>query len=478
VTVLLHHELHGAIGGILDERNRQRKSRRVCSQPQLCVELDHSAGGDKEGDQDRAKLAHTVILNPVTRLCIVICCLAMIACDKKSPSPPVVDVPPSAEAITGNERIGWDQPAADAVELAAIGYVVYVDGARTTLAGVTCTEASAGAGFPCTARLPALTAGAHTLELAAFVTDGGVLESARSAPLKVTMAALAQGTPAGESARAVLRQAGALRDEIVVDGLESPIDIAFAPDGRLFVAERAGRIRVVRPPSASARQASLIAEPAIALADTLGAGVQLLAIAIDPQFARTRDVFAIYAAPSRSGDSMFTLARFREVSGTLGDRAVLLDGVTASSPSPSAALRFGPDGRLYAAFDDGGDARRRGDAGSLNGKVLRLNTDGTTPSEAGGATPVYAGGYGSPAAIDWDPPTATLWAADRAAGGSAFVFYRGRLFPAWTGRLLSAATLFDAGSALGIGLVAVGPDGAIYYGTAAAIGRLTPGRAP
>jgi hypothetical protein len=84
--------------------------------------------------------------------------LAMIACDKKPPSPP------TAETITGNERSGWDQLVADAVELAAIGYVVYVDGARTVLAGVTCADASAGAGFPCTARVPALTAGTHTLE--------------------------------------------------------------------------------------------------------------------------------------------------------------------------------------------------------------------------------------------------------------------------------------------------------------------------
>jgi glucose/arabinose dehydrogenase len=402
----------------------------------------------------------------------------MIACDKKSPEPPVVDPTPAPETVTGSERIGWDQPAADAAELGAISYVVYVDGARTALSGVTCAGALAGAGFPCTARLPSLTAGAHTLELASFVTDGSVLESARSAPLRVLVAGLAPGAPAGDAARAVLRDAGAQHAEIVADGLESPTDIAFAPDGRLFVAERAGRVRVIRPPSASARQGSLIAEPAIVLADTLGAGVQLLSIAIDPQFERTRHVFAIYAAPSRAGDSMFTLARFREVSGTLGDRAVLLDGVTAAAPSPSAALRFGPDGKLYAAFDDGGDARRRGDAGSLNGKVLRLNADGTTPSDPGSATPIYTGGYGSPIAIDWDPPTATLWTADGAAGGSAFVFYRGALFPAWSGRLLTAATLFDDRTASTIGLVAVGPDGAIYYGTTAAIGRLTPARTP
>jgi glucose/arabinose dehydrogenase len=305
----------------------------------------------------------------------------------------------------------------------------------------------AGSVFACTAPLPALTPGAHTLELAAFITDGSVLESPRSAGLRVTLAALSQTAPRSDTARLTLRNPNGLHDEIVVDGLDSPTDVAFAPDGRLFVAERAGRVRVVRPPSASAMQASLIAEPAIALADTVGAGVQLLAIALDPAFQRTHDLFAIYTAPTPSGETVFTLARFREVSDTLGDRAVLLDGVAASSSKPAAALRFGADGKLYAAIDDGGDARRRRDAGSLNGKVVRLNADGTTPNDARSATPVYADGLGSPVAIDWDPGTSTLWVADRAAGASAFAFYRGSLFAAWSGRMLSAAALFDERSA-------------------------------
>lgn len=406
------------------------------------------------------------------RLWIVICCLSLTACDRRSPPPvPVVDAPPAAETITGAERIGWDQPAADAVELAAIGYAIYVDGVRADLPDATCASAAA-AGFSCTARLPAMSLGPHTLELASFVNDGAVLESARSAPLRVTLVAqtatidrVVDATAGRRNAHAGARISGnglALRDEIVADGLEAPADLAFAPDGRLFIAERAGRIRILRG-------GRPLPEPALSLADTLGADGQLLALALDPQFDRTRHVFAIYTAPSssggRAGEPAFTLARFREVSDTLGDRAVLLDGVPASSPSPAAALRFGPDGKLYAAFDDGDDARRRGDPGSLNGKVLRLNPDGTTPRDALGASPIYADGYQSPVALDWDPPTATLWVADRAAGASPFAFYRGTLFPAWTGRLIT-------------GVVAVGPDGAIYYGTGRALGRLVPERAP
>jgi glucose/arabinose dehydrogenase len=310
-----------------------------------------------------------------------------------------------------------------------------------------------------------------------------VLESARSAALRVTM--LAQTVARGQNIRPaaasmdraatnaeVLRHGSTLRAELVADGLDSPADLAFASDGRLFVAERRGRIRVVR-------DGRLLSEPALSLADALGSGGQLVALALDPHFERTRYAFAIYTAPARSGEPMFTLARFREVADTLGDRAVLLDGVRASSPSPAAALRFGPDGKLYAAFDDGGDARRRRDPASLNGKVLRLDPDGTTPGDANGGTPVYADGFQSPVALDWDPPTATLWVADRAAGASPFAFYRGALFPAWAGRLLSASDRMAVEAFTSSPrVVAIGPDGAIYYGTAGAIGRLVPRRGP
>ena len=76
----------------------------------------------------------------VPRLVIVICCAAIaIACDSRtSPPPPVVTPPGGNETITGVERIAWDQRAGDAAELAAIGYVLYVDGNRASLGDVAC----------------------------------------------------------------------------------------------------------------------------------------------------------------------------------------------------------------------------------------------------------------------------------------------------------------------------------------------------
>jgi glucose/arabinose dehydrogenase len=475
----------------------------------------------------------------LSRLLIVLYFIALAGCDKKTPpAPPVVQPPPTNETINGTERIGWEQPAADTVELTTIGYVVYVDGSRTALPGVACASTPTNASpttFACSGRLPTLTAGAHTLEIASFVDDGGVLESGRSATLRVTVVPVVALTPQSPASAATFTAGTAvttdrvrLRIEVVAEGLENPADLAFAPDGHLFVAERSGRIRIFprtadRVASAGGAGASL-PEPATSLADVIGGDGQLLALALDPQFDRTRFVFAIYTAPSRAGEVVFTLARFREAAGTLADRIVLLDNVRAGSSAPRAALRFGPDAKLYAAFDEAG-----GDP-SMRGKIVRLNADGTTPDDQAGATPIYASGSGSPGGFDWDLRSGALWAAGRDANGSSHLrtvtldpgvpagkkrglvrgaytlpasttpssvaVYRGRLFSAFAGNVLVASEdgrhllrvrldpeTFTEPVATerllqdrvgGVRAVAIAPDGAVYFATAGAIGRLVP----
>ncbi len=462
----------------------------------------------------------------MSRLGVLLCCVTLVACDKTTPpAPPVVDPPAASETINGTERIGWDQRAADAVELATIRYAVYVDGTRSELAGTSCASSATSAAFACSARLPALSAGPHTLQLASFTVDGSVLESPRSASLTVTVVATtADFLSAWTSGQVIETTDGVkLRVELVADGLDRPADLAVAPDGRLFVAERSGRIRIVR-------DARVLPAVAWSLAGASTGPGQVLALALDPQFEHNRFVFAIYTAPSREGEPAFFLARFREVSDTLADRVVLLDEVRASHGDAAASLRFGPDGKLYAAFDDGGEPRLAGDLASPNAKLLRLNADGTTPRDQAGGTPLYSYAYRSPSGLDWDPISGSWWIADRETMTSArlsavapghgsrpgetrsvvrgsyalpsttppssVAFYRDRRFSALSGSLLIAS---DEGRHLlrlridpqnparilaterllqdlvgGVRAVAVGPEGAIYFATARAIGRLVP----
>src|SRR5262249_29537025 len=334
------------------------------------------------------------------RLCVACAISAATACGGSSPQPPVVNPPTTVETINGTERLGWDQPAADAVELAAIRYAVYVDDVRSEIASVTCAPTAAANGFSCTGRLPALTRGAHALQIASFTVDGAVLESARSAPIRVmVVAAASSGVPTVTPGAMAPADGIRLRIELVAAGLDAPTDLAFTPDGRILIAEAAGRIRVVR-------NGELVQEPAISLRAT-----RLLTIATDPQFARTHFVYVAYTSPARSGSATtFTIARLREAGDTIGDAVPLVDNIPAAS-SPSAALRLADDGKLSVALDAGDDTRRRGDAGSWNGKLLRLNADGTTPDDQAGSTPVFASGITSPAGLAWQRTSNAWWVA-------------------------------------------------------------------
>jgi glucose/arabinose dehydrogenase len=354
-------------------------------------------------------------MKPVWRVLPCALWLAAMACggSDSAPAPGPSPGPGGGDTINGTERLGWNQAAANAVELATFRYAIYVDGTRSEIADASCSPA--GDAFACSGRLPALSAGSHVIEVATFVLDGSsVIESPRSAPLTVTVRGVTSGG-AGTSTTApsTLTTADGLRlaVETVADGFEKPVDVAVASDGRLFVAQQDGRIRILEPGRA---EASL----AIQLDDVLVAGQAggLLAIALDPEFDRTGFVFALYTTAGRQDESAFRLARLRESGGSLAERAILLDGIPASLERPAASIRFGPDGKMYVALDDGGRPDDAARLSSYNGKVLRLNRDGTTPDDQPAFSPVHATGLHSPGGLDWHPIGGSLWVVDRRVG--------------------------------------------------------------
>ena len=462
---------------------------------------------------------------------ILVASLAMYGCDKRqppAPSPSPAPQPQSEERITGNERIGWDQPAGDAVELATFRYAMYVDGGRAELAGVSCGSTSNASEFSCSGRLPTMAPGFHTLELVAFVVvDGSVIESGRSSPIRVNVVAAAvPGPPVNWESDLSLSTSDGQRFhlELVTRDLDDPTALTFAPDDEnhllIFIAERAGRLRIVR-------DGHLLIEPALTLHDVTTAGAGgLLAVATDPQFERTGFVYAIYTAQSRNGAAVFRLARFRYAGGSLADRAILLDGVPSAGTQPRAGLGFGADGKLYVAFDDAGDPSLRENFASFNGKILRLNHDATTPADNATMRPTLAHGFRSPLGFDWQNAQ-TLWIADSVAegsehltavatdkgsdplstvrttyalpsgtGASGLTFYDGDLMPRFQGDLLIAAdegrhilrlrfdrqtptTIVGSERLLQdrvgpIRVIATGPRGEIYFCTLDALGRIVP----
>jgi aldose sugar dehydrogenase len=447
---------------------------------------------------------------------VLVVCVCVAGCNKKDPETP----DPSGDAqVSPGDRLGWTQPASDTADVASLQFALYVDGTRMTLAGSTC--AVTGEAFECSAVLPTLTAGTHTLQLAAFVTEGSVTaESTRSASLRVNVVARAATSSSTASLPVMPVEQVPLRLSLVTEGLSLPSDLAFTSDGTILVAERGGTVRLIRNGLVTDEVALDLSSEVV-----LPEG-GLLAMALDPDFDENGLMYVLYAAAAPREGQEFTLARFRVVNDVLADRAVLLDRTPASPSAASGALRIGPDGKLYVALDSSSDARVAGSFATYNGKVLRFNTDATTPADQEGHTPVFSLDHPQPQAIDWQPPSGHLWVVDRVGadagrlsvvtndakqkraafrtsyalpagtGASSAAFYRGALMPFFKDNLFVAAGVgrelirlrFDPDNASriisverflkdqigAVRVVAEGRDGALYVATESALYRLAP----
>ena len=102
----------------------------------------------------------------------------------------------------------------------------------------------------------------------------------------------------------------------------------------------------------------------------------------------------------------------------LGEAAVLLDDVPAANIHNGSRVRFGPDGALYVTFGDVAAPSVAQDLGSLNGKILRLADDGTTPAGNPFGSPVWSWGHRNPQGIDWHPVTGDLFETEHGATGN------------------------------------------------------------
>jgi glucose/arabinose dehydrogenase len=332
------------------------------------------------------------------RLSLVLAAALVAGCRSDPPPPGSAPGSGSGDTITGRERIGWTQTAANPAELATLRYAIYVDGARSELAGASCSPVPVEGGFDCSGQLPSMSPGTHALQLAAF-TDAG--ESQRSSPLSVTVAGVAAPAPANplvDGERVTTEDGVTLSTELVAEGFADVVDLALASDGRLVVAERSGWIYVVAPGEGS---------PDGLPSSTIPEGT-LLTLALSPDFARSGHLFVI-----SSSQGAFRLSRHRLFESQLIERMHVLPDIPAAA-QPSAVLRFGPDGKLYAAFDDGGSQDAAARLSDWRGKLLRLNPDGSTPDDQPAASPVFWSGLAVPRGLDWSPE-GLLWMAELGA---------------------------------------------------------------
>jgi glucose/arabinose dehydrogenase len=211
-------------------------------------------------------------------------------------------------------------------------------------------------------------------------------------------------------------------------GLSSPIAIAFLPDGRMLVTEKAGALKLTDGATVS----TLITIPVCS-----GSEMGLLGVAVDPGF--TTNGFVYLYRTKNPGNCNSATGRFNEVVRiTIGpgdtvdplSLVVLVTGAqTDNGNHDGGCLRIGPDGKLYVGVGDTGLGDNVGGPGSstnpyaqdlnvLMGKVLRLNLDGTIPTDnpffgqVGKRGEIFASGFRNPFRFGFDPDTDALWLAD------------------------------------------------------------------
>jgi glucose/arabinose dehydrogenase len=164
-------------------------------------------------------------------------------------------------------------------------------------------------------------------------------------------------------------------ETLVADGLSAPTAMALAPDGRLFVCQQGGQVRVIK-------NDTLLPTPFLSIAVDSAVERGLLGIAFDPEFATNHFVYLYYTtatAPIHNRISRFTADADVAVAGS--ETVIFeLDNLSSSARHSGGAMNFRNDGYLYIAV---GDDRNNSNAQSLTnpfGKILRINKDGTIPT--------------------------------------------------------------------------------------------------
>ena len=192
-----------------------------------------------------------------------------------------------------------------------------------------------------------------------------------------------------------------------LSGLEAIWSLQFAPDGRLFLTEKFGRVRTV------STSGQLNPAPWTTV-DVMREGGEggLMGLALHPDFPREPWVYVMYTT-YKGNRPVNRVVRFREVDGRGSGEQVIVDDMPAALNHNGGRLLFGPDRMLYISGGDAYHPMAAQDLSSLGGKILRLTPEGKVPADNPFAgNPVWAFGLRNPNGLAFHPRTRTLFAGD------------------------------------------------------------------
>lgn len=211
----------------------------------------------------------------------------------------------------------------------------------------------------------------------------------------------------------VARATPGFSETLLLGNIDHVSSMAIAPDGRIFIARQGGQIRIYK-------NGVMLPTP-FATVPTVSSNEEgLLGVTFDPAFAANGYVYAYFTAQTPNRHNV--VWRFT----ANGDVAVpasqveliALDDRTQTVHA-GGALRFGPDGKLYIGSGDAGTGTNAQTLASTSGKLLRINADGSIPtnnpfygSTSGVYRSIWAWGLRNPFTMDFQPGTGLLYIND------------------------------------------------------------------
>lgn len=208
----------------------------------------------------------------------------------------------------------------------------------------------------------------------------------------------------------------AIKVEDFITNLDVPWEMVFSPDGRIFLTERPGKILIIK-------DGKLQDEPWMNLdVAAIGEG-GLLGLALDPEFIENHYVYVAYTYLVGVDKLQNRLVRLREdpsIGKGVMDK-VLLDGAAGNIIHDGGRVKFGPDGKIYWTLGETGNPQLAQDLSSLNGKILRINPDGTIPADNPfPGSPVYSYGHRNPEGLAFQPGTNRLYSTEHGPSGGFY----------------------------------------------------------
>ncbi|MHB8840923.1 MAG: PQQ-dependent sugar dehydrogenase [Candidatus Aquicultor sp.] len=196
-----------------------------------------------------------------------------------------------------------------------------------------------------------------------------------------------------------------------IRGLNQPVAMAFAPDRRIFITERVGRIRVFENSALEKQPFATVTVPRPIGYHETG----LLGIALPANFKAQPYIYVYHTY--RSGSTLFNrVVRFKDVAKPKAE--VILDKIPAGRIHNGGVLAFGPDGNLYISTGETGDRQLAQDRTSLAGKILRVKPDGSIPTDNPfGDSPVYSLGHRNVFGMAFHPQTGVLYVTENGPAG-------------------------------------------------------------